>query len=454
MYKVILFDLDGTLTESGEGITKSVQYALERIGKPEPDLEKLKVFIGPPLMEMFMQYAQIDEATAKQAVEIYRERYSVTGIFENAVYPGIENMLAQLEKKGYILAVASSKPEVYVRQILDHFGLTRYFTEIGGSELNGRRTNKTEVIEDVLKRLNMDKHRDQVIMVGDKEHDVYGARKAGLECIAVSFGYGTEEELKQAKGYPAGIHFGISQIVAGTALAVFARTAENSAETYYNYTIFLTGLTGILAMIPALYFYRRDKVRRIASGLIPAQKKVPLSISETVLLLLAGAGFAQYGNFLMAILQSFINSTTYQESMTRITEGKSLLMMIFWMGIIAPAAEEMIFRWLIYLRLRDWLKMPVAAVISGLIFGIYHGNIVQGIYASILGTAFAWILEMSGNIYSSMLLHMGANIWSLLISEYGVQILILIYLILLISVVYCLTHFEKMCSIRKKKRMI
>ena len=231
----------------------------------------------------------------------------------------------------------------------------------------------------------------------------------------------------------------ISQIVAGTALAVFARTAGNSAETYYNYTIFLTGLTGILAMIPALYFYRRDKVRRIASGLIPAQKKVPLSISETVLLLLAGAGFAQYGNFLMAILQSFLNSTTYQESMTRITEGKSLLMMIY------------------------WLKMPVAAVISGLIFGIYHGNIVQGIYASILGTAFAWILEMSGNIYSSMLLHMGANIWSLLISEYaldlysmkyGVQILILIYLILLISVVYCLTHFEKMCSIRKKKRMI
>ena len=252
----------------------------------------------------------------------------------------------------------------------------------------------------------------------------------------------------------------ISQIVAGTALAVFARTAGNSAEAYYNHTIFLTGLTGILAMIPALYFYRRDKVRRIASGLIPAQKKVPLSLLEIILLLLAGAGLAQYGNFLMAIFQSFINSSAYQESMTRITEGKSLLMMIFWMGIIAPAVEEMIFR---YLRLRDWLKMPVAAVISGLIFGIYHGNIVQGIYASILGTAFAWILEMSGNIYSSMLLHMGANIWSLLISEYaldlysmkyGVQILILIYLILLISVVYCLTHFEKMCSIRKKKRMI
>ena len=105
----------------------------------------------------------------------------------------------KLKKKGYILAVASSKPELYVRQILDHFGLTQYFTEIGGSEMDGRRTNKTEVIEDVLCRLNMDKHREQVIMIGDKEHDVYGARKAGLECIAVSFGYGTKEELTNAE---------------------------------------------------------------------------------------------------------------------------------------------------------------------------------------------------------------------------------------------------------------
>ena len=216
-------------------------------------------------------------------------------------------------------------------------------------------------------------------------------------------------------------------------------------------------------MIPALYFYRKDKVRRIAGGLIPVKKKVTLSLPEVILLFLAGAGLAQYGNFLMAILQSFINSSAYQESMTRITEGKSLFMMIFWMGIVAPAAEEMIFRWLIYLRLRDWMKLPVAAVISGVVFGIYHGNIVQGIYASILGTAFAWILEMSGNIYSSMLLHMGANIWSLVITEYaldlfsmkyGVQILILIYLILLAGVVCCLTHFEKVYSVRKKKRMI
>ena len=198
MYKAILFDLDGTLTESGEGITKSVQYALGKLGKPEEDLEKLKVFIGPPLMEQFMKYADLDEETARKAVEYYRERYSEKGIFENRPYPGVEDMLKELKRKKYLLTVTSSKPEYYVKQILDHFQLTGYFDEIVGSEMNGKRTNKAEVIEETLSRLHMSDKRDQVIMIGDKEHDVFGARKAGLKCIAVSYGYGTEEELKNA----------------------------------------------------------------------------------------------------------------------------------------------------------------------------------------------------------------------------------------------------------------
>ena len=198
MYKAILFDLDGTLTESGEGITKSVQYALGKLGKSEEDLEKLKVFIGPPLMEQFMKYADLDEETARKAVEYYRERYSEKGIFENRPYPGVEDMLKELKRKKYLLTVASSKPEYYVKQILDHFQLTGYFDEIVGSEMNGERTNKAEVIEETLSRLHMSDKRDQVIMIGDKEHDVFGARKAGLKCIAVSYGYGTEEELKNA----------------------------------------------------------------------------------------------------------------------------------------------------------------------------------------------------------------------------------------------------------------
>ena len=199
MYKAIFFDLDGTLTESGEGITKSVQYALEKLGKPEEDLDKLRVFIGPPLMEQFMKYADVDETEARRAVEYYRERYAVKGIFENRPYDGVENLLRELKGKGYILAVASSKPEYYVTKILDYFNLSSYFEVVVGSELNGARTSKTEVIEEALKRLNMSDRRKEVLMVGDKEHDVLGAIAAGLACVAVGYGYGTKEELTAAQ---------------------------------------------------------------------------------------------------------------------------------------------------------------------------------------------------------------------------------------------------------------
>lgn len=199
MYKAIFFDLDGTLTESGEGITKSVQYALEKLGKPEEDLDKLRVFIGPPLMEQFMKYADVDETEARRAVEYYRERYAVKGIFENRPYDGVENLLRELKGRGYILAVASSKPEYYVTKILDYFNLSSYFEVVVGSEMNGARTSKTEVIEEALKRLNMSDRRKEVLMVGDKEHDVLGTRAAGLACVAVGYGYGTKEELTAAQ---------------------------------------------------------------------------------------------------------------------------------------------------------------------------------------------------------------------------------------------------------------
>lgn len=198
MYKVILFDLDGTLTDSGEGITRSVQYALEKIGKPEPERQKLNIFVGPPLLEQFQEYAAIDKETAKKAVEYYRERYAPVGIYENELYPGILEMLEGLKARGYRLAVASSKPENFVNMVLEHFHMTSYFDQIVGSKPDGGRTDKTAVIEEALLRMGLEKHRNQVIMVGDKEHDVIGARQAGLDCIAVSYGYGTMEELENA----------------------------------------------------------------------------------------------------------------------------------------------------------------------------------------------------------------------------------------------------------------
>lgn len=198
MYKAILFDLDGTLTESGEGITKSVQYALEKMGKPEPDLKKLECFIGPPLVEMFQSYAGMTEEEARRATEIYRERFRPIGIFENQPYPGVPEMLQELKQKGYLLGVASSKPEEFVRIILDHFQLTSCFDEITGSEMHGQRNTKSQVIEEALRRMKLSDDRAAVILVGDKEHDVLGARECGLECLAVSYGYGTPEELQAA----------------------------------------------------------------------------------------------------------------------------------------------------------------------------------------------------------------------------------------------------------------
>lgn len=199
MKKLILFDLDGTLTESGEGITKSVQYALEKMGRPEPDLQKLRVFVGPPLTEQFMAYAGMSREEAEQAVLYYRERYSVTGIFENRPYPGIPEMLGTLKENGFLLAVASSKNIESVERVLEHFSLKEYFDEAVGSELDGRRSRKADVIEEVLRRFDRSDHREQVIMVGDKEHDVIGAHKTGIPCVGVAYGYGTMEELERVK---------------------------------------------------------------------------------------------------------------------------------------------------------------------------------------------------------------------------------------------------------------
>lgn len=199
-YKGILFDLDGTLTASGEGITRSVQYALEKMGKPElgKDRKKLEIFVGPPLLEQFMNYGGFSEEEAAEAVKYYRERYSVTGIFENKPYPGVKELLEGLKEKGFLLAVASSKPDQMVKIVLKHFHLDTYFDVILGSDISRPRMTKAEVIMQVLEKMNCLDKRNQVIMVGDRHYDVFGAKEAGLSCIGVTYGYGTKEELLKA----------------------------------------------------------------------------------------------------------------------------------------------------------------------------------------------------------------------------------------------------------------
>ena len=199
-YQALLFDLDGTLTASGEGITKCVQYALEKLNKKElaQDLKKLEVFVGPPLLEQFMAYAGLSEEEAEEAVKYYRERYLPVGIFENRPYEGIEEVLKKLKKKGYILAVASSKPDSMVKTVLNHFSLSAYFQVIKGSDITKPKMTKAEVIEEVLEELGFSQKRGSAIMIGDRHHDVSGAKTAGISCIGVTYGYGDFQELQQA----------------------------------------------------------------------------------------------------------------------------------------------------------------------------------------------------------------------------------------------------------------
>ena len=194
MGKTILFDLDGTITDSGEGIINCVIYALERFGLPIPERDSLRYFVGPPLHESFIKQG-VPAERAEEAVTVYRERYVPTGMFENSPYPGIRKVLETLKTKGHTLYVASSKPEWMCIEILKHFNLDQYFEQICGATMDTSRTNKEAVIAYLIEQNGK---TDNMIMVGDTKFDVIGAKFHGIPCVGVSWGYGTVEEIEEA----------------------------------------------------------------------------------------------------------------------------------------------------------------------------------------------------------------------------------------------------------------
>lgn len=196
-YKYLLFDLDGTITDSQLGITNSVMYALDKYNIKVKQRSELFKFVGPPLETSFMEYYHFTKPEAMQAVEYYREYFKDTGIFENEVYKGFEELLEALVTKGYILHVATSKPEVFAKRIMDHFGLSKYFTSVCGSTLDASRSKKGDVIAYALKENNIT-DLSKVLMIGDREHDVIGAKENNLDCLGVLYGYGSVEELQKA----------------------------------------------------------------------------------------------------------------------------------------------------------------------------------------------------------------------------------------------------------------
>ncbi len=511
MSQVILFDLDGTLTESGEGIIKSVEYALEKLGVTENDPENLKRYVGPPLKESFMKFSGLNEEQAEQGIGYYRERYTKVGMFENCLYPQIPELLEVLKINDKILGVASSKPEIFVNQILEHFGIAQYFQVIVGSELDGRRSKKEEVIEEALLRLHMQTERDKVLMVGDKEQDVNGARSCGLQCIGVAYGYGTREELSQAgavyiadtvedlgilaspndeettehvesvrknsknrwerKGvsrrkkeekqnrtkadekaehqwgedaikesdsgsnrpihlvmqiwrliYPILIHLGISMAVSIAFSMFFIWKVISGTDLSNNYdvvekinssTLYQLILTSVLSGVITFFLYRKDQQRRKAGFLGQGEDFVwspPVIWFSVIILAIAGS---QMLNDLILVFRLNEIFPYYSQMTDDTMTGQPVWLLFLTVGLLAPAAEELIFRGLVFRRMKDFMNPWAAIILSALLFGIYHGNMIQFLYASLMGILLAVIYHRTGTLWTSILAHLVANLWSL-----------------------------------------
>lgn len=199
--RAILFDLDGTIINSEEGITKCVQYALRARGLEVPDRKKLRVFIGPPLELSYRMHYGFNDAEVWESVQKYRERFDEKGIFECSLYDGVRECIEKLKQKGKFIALASSKPETACRRILDHFGLAGEFDEVAGATLDGSISSKEEVLEELCRRLKKrgsDIRREEMCLVGDTKYDAAGAKAAGIRCVGVTYGFGTREELLAA----------------------------------------------------------------------------------------------------------------------------------------------------------------------------------------------------------------------------------------------------------------
>ncbi|MCD7864429.1 MAG: HAD hydrolase-like protein [Clostridiales bacterium] len=194
-YKYILWDLDGTIINSYEGVSKCVQYALEYYGiRPEGE-ENLRRFIGPPLRESFPKYAGLPQEHVEAAVARYRGRYDPIGVFECELFPGVREAMESLREAGFVQVLSSSKPELRCRDILKKFHLTGYLDEVVGASMDGRIDTKIQVLNETFRRLGPSFRKEEAVLIGDTKYDADGAAQAGIDCIGVSYGFGTREEL-------------------------------------------------------------------------------------------------------------------------------------------------------------------------------------------------------------------------------------------------------------------
>lgn len=458
MKQYLLFDLDGTLTDPKVGICTCVQYALASFGIDEPDLDKLEPFIGPPLKNSFMNFYHLTEEQAESAVEKYRERFSEIGIFENQLYDGIVPMLIALNSQGLHLAVASSKPQVYVERILEHFNIARYFQVVVGSELDGTRVNKDEIVEEALRQLFAEQPVDkkQAYMIGDRRYDAEGARKVGVESVCVTYGYGSMEELKAAKAdyivrsveelqkfllrgtqekqkltptqrilqlfIPLLLFVIVKSLVmnvVGLLLQALGSTVTSGSFLFvYNEAGELIALTGNAGVIMQGIGFAAGaaSVAKIAKRTITkANESMKLMhirkdpVKTYVFLALSCLGAVVGLNLLMSLSGLTSLSESYQ-AVAQEQYSANLVMGILCYGLVTPIAEEIVFRGIIYNCLRRSMSVKTSIFISGMIFGMYHMNTVQGIYAFLIGCIIAYAYEYFGDFRVAVAIHMLANV--------------------------------------------
>ena len=453
MKEYLLFDLDGTLTDPKLGITTCVQYALHSFGIEEPDLDKLEPFIGPPLKDSFMQFYNMEEKQAEAAVDKYRERFQDIGLFENEIYAGIKEMLRTLKKKGMHLAVASSKPTVFVERILEHFKIRKYFEVVVGSELDGRRVNKDEVVQEALSQLFAGGivERDKVYMIGDRKFDIEGARAQGVESIGVSYGYGSIEELKEAKADY------IVRTVGELENLLYREFSDRESTSFLGYMLPLLGpvvllmvlkrlgyewypltgklfhgninllvitvvflLVGILLHRKVRWYLGRGEDVRYLQNLRPATNSQflylllgSLGIILGMVALLHQTGLAQrvvlYHDMVFA--RDILFRSFYAEQYK-----VSFLIGLICTVVILPIVESIVFRGILQNGLREKMKSLPAILGSALLFGLYQVQAGMILYSFVLGLLLGYTYEYFGSFRLTVVIHMMSAFFMYLLS--------------------------------------
>ena len=465
MKQYLLFDLDGTLTDPKIGITTCVQYALQSFGIDEPDLDKLESFIGPPLRDSFMNFYGLTKEQAEEAVTKYRERFQDVGIFENRVYEGIPEMLRMLQSKGMYLAVASSKPEVYVKRILEHYKLLKYFVVVVGSELDGTREKKQEVIEEAVRRLSGDNEipTDNIYMIGDRLHDVEGAKANNIESVAVTYGYGSMEELREAKAdyivrsveelqkfllrgtetaakpkkktfmqnlWPilyAFLMFLLVRQIVGNLLSMALHSIGGMLPGIFSGVLLIydeagqviefTGnamtIISALAFLASAYVLRKNAKTLISwaeeDTKLAHLKKEP---TKNYIFMFTAAVSIVIGINLLFELTQFTDKSEAYQMVVEDQYSATFLVGIICFGLITPFAEEILFRGIIYNAMKRFMAVKFAIILSAFVFGTYHGNTIQGTLAFVMGCLMAYGYEYFGNFMVPIAIHMISNVLS------------------------------------------